>query len=515
MQSFLWSLVAVAAGAVWAGCFGPEPLLVAPWLALAPFFLLLTSPFPARLALLWGFVYWLVSLSWIPPTLVTFGNLAPALGWTLFALLALYLALFPWLFALAVGRVWRRGPALAALLAGASVWVLLEWVRGWLFSGFPWNLTAYAWIATPGALESSAWIGAFGVSGLVVVANGGIALGVRRRDWRLAAWALLVPLVLLGTAWRWNVRADLEARDLDSRTSSAVGSETLPVRVLQPDIPNLSVWDADRNRADYEALIELSHHACDRPGALLIWPESAAWPRRLGRDAELDRDLAALAEKGCAVLLNTVRSGAAGELFNAATLIAPDGERTYYDKRHLVPWGEYVPLGDLLPVVDALARNAGEFTAGGELALLPVDGHRLGAAICYEVVFPDHVAESVRAGATALVSITNDDWYGPTAARWQHLRAARFRAAETRRTLLRAAITGVSAIVRPDGSIAQRALPGERRILSTELTARRGLTPYARFGRFLPALLFVVGGFVIFRSGRPHSGVGPEPPPAR
>lgn len=514
MRSFLWSLVAAAAGAVWAGCFASEPLLVAPWLALAPFFLLLSSPYPARLALLWGFVYWLVSLSWIPPTLVTFGNLAPPLGWALFALLALYLALFPSLFALVVGRVWRRARPLSALLAAASVWVLLEWMRGWLFSGFPWNLTAYAWIATPGALEVSAWIGAFGVSALVVVANGGVALGVRRRDWRLTAWALLVPLLVLGTAWRWNVRADLEARNLEMRSSPAAESEALPIRVLQPDIPNLLVWDAARNRAHYEALIELSHRACDRPGALLIWPESAAWPRRLGRDAELERDLAALAERGCSVLLNTVRSGSEGELFNAATLVSPDGSRTYYDKRHLVPWGEYVPLGDLLPAIDSLARNAGEFTAGGELRLLDVDGHRLGAAICYEVVFPRHVAASVRAGATALVSITNDDWYGPTAARWQHLRAARFRAAETRRTLLRAAITGVSAIVRPDGSVAQRALPGERRILSMDLDARRGLTPYARFGRFLPVLLLVVGGFAIFRSGRAGSAVEPGEPRA-
>lgn len=507
MQSVLWSLFAVAAGALWAACFASEPLVVAPWLALAPFFLLLTSPFAVRLALLWGFVYWLIALAWIPPTLVTFGNLAPLVAWLLFALLALYLALFGALVAFAVGRTWRRGSPVAALVAAASAWVVLEWVRGWLFSGFPWNLTAYAWIDTPGALEVSAWIGAFGVSALVVVANGGIALALARRDWRLAAWAVLVPLTLLGTAWRWNVRADLEAR-----RAAAPTAERLPVRLLQPDVPNLLEWDAARNRADYERVVEMSHQACDRPGALVIWPESAAWPRRLGRDLELDRDLAALNEKGCAVLLNTVRRGSGAQIFNSATLVAPDGARTYYDKRHLVPWGEYVPLGSLLPVVDSLARNAGDFTPGIELELLEIDGHRLGAAICYEVVFPRHVAASVRAGATALVSITNDDWYGPTAARWQHLRAARFRAAETRRTLLRAAITGVSAIVRPDGSLAGRALPGERTVLAAELEPRRHLTPYARFGGLLPALLAMSGAFAIFRFGRSRAHADPEPP---
>ena len=114
-----------------------------------------------------------------------------------------------------------------------------------------------------------------------------------------------------------------------------------------------------------------------------------------------------------------------------------------------MPFGEYIPLRRLLPFADAVTRNVGDFSAGDEITLLEVGGASFGAAICYEVVFPSEVAATVRQGATALVSVTNDDWYGPTSAAWQHLRAARFRAAETRRTLLRAAITGVSAVIGP------------------------------------------------------------------
>lgn len=506
MRSLFWILITVSSAVLWAACFASEPLLVAPWVALTPFFLLLVSPRPALLALSWGFVYWLVSLSWIPPTLVTFGDLPAAGAWGLFSLLALYLALYPWACALLVGPSWRRLVAgaerrslvrsLLAVVATAATWGVLEWLRGWLFGGFPWNLAAYAWIGTPGALEASAWIGAYGISALLVATNAAIAAAVVRRSWRPAAWGVLVPLALLATAWRWNVHGELEAR-----RAPVPPGERLAVRIVQPDIPNLRVWDPQRNYEDYRRLIALSVEACDRPGALVVWPESAAFPRRLDRDADLDRDLGAITSKGCSVLLNTVRQGAAGEIYNAAVVLSPDGTRVEYDKEHLVPWGEYVPLGSVFPVVESLARNAGEFTPGTELRLLDVDGQRLGAAICYEVVFPRHAAAAVRAGATALVSITNDDWYGPTAARWQHLRAARFRAAETRRTLLRGAITGVSAVVGPDGAVVAEALPGERRVLRADVVPRHRLTPYVRFGRLLPALLALVGAFAIFLAG--------------
>ena len=490
MRTLIWSLFALLAGALWATCFGVNGFLIAPWLGLAPLLVLLGRADSGRLALVWGLGFWMVSLHWIVPTMVTFGGLSALVTWPLFTLLAAFLAVFVVAFALLTRRAWASGRPLLAMLALAAVWGALEWVRAWFLGGFPWNLVGYAWVEVPGALETSAWIGAYGVSMLVVWANAGFARGLLDRDWRPIAWGLLVPLTILGTAWRWSERAE---------PVDAWASVPLEVRVLQPDIPNQRGWDPDRSRSDYQRLIRQSLEACDRSGVLLIWPESAAWPRQLGRDLDLERDLKTLGDRGCAVLLNNARSE--GEVYyNAAVLVRPDGRRPAYDKRHLVPFGEYIPFRGLLPFAEPLTRNVGEFTPGEQIDLLEFGGSKLGAAICYEVVFPGEVAATVRAGATVLVSITNDDWYGPTSAAWQHLRAARFRAAETRRTLLRAAITGVSAVIAPDGALLDYAAPGERRTLSATVEPRTDTTLYVRFAGWVPWMSILVAGFAIFLS---------------
>lgn len=498
MQRLIWPAYALAGGGLWGLCFSATGFHWAPWLALAPLLLVLERRQAGRLGFLFGLASWLTSLPWIAPTLVTFGGLSPLLAWPLLGLLAAYLALFGAAFAWLAAPVWRRSASWLVLLGLPAVWVFLEWVRAWLLSGFPWNLAAYAFLGTQGALEASGWIGAYGVSFLLVWANAGLALAIARRRWQLAAWGVLVPLTIFAAA---------ERREAQLEPQLTSGSP-FPVRVLQPNIENLIEWDAERVGENYARLIEQSHRACDRPGALLVWPESAAWPFELGRDPQLASDLEALNRKGCSVLLNSVRRDA-GAVYNAAFLVTPVAT-DWYAKRRLVPFGEFVPGGDLLPFVGTLARHAGRFAAGSEARLLSYGEERIGAAICYEVVFPGAVAATVRDGASLLVSVTNDDWYGPTAAPWQHLRAARFRAAESRRTMLRAAITGVSAIVGPDGGIESMADLGEEGILRSQIRGREDLSPYSRGGFLLPWFVFGIGAFAIFwsrRSGR-NQGIG-------
>jgi len=141
-----------------------------------------------------------------------------------------------------------------------------------------------------------------------------------------------------------------------------------------------------------------------------------------------------------------------------------------------------------LPFMDKLARMAGDFAAGRDPGLLVWGDERLGPAICYEVVYSTPVAAQVRAGATILLTVTNDAWYGDTTAPWQHLRAAQFRAAETQRPMLRAAITGVSAVIGADGAIEQFLGVNEQGVLEAQITGRHNLTPYARFPWLIPAL---------------------------
>ena len=484
-RSALPVLVAIAGGALWGLCFGRESLPLASWIALAPLFFLLSARRAGLLAFVHGLTGWMVGLSWIPATLVTFGGMSLLLAWPLTGLLAAYLAAFQGIFGWLGAPLWRSRPVLR-LVALPALWVALEWLRTWLFGGFPWNLAAYAWVDVYGALPLAAWTGAYGVSFLVVLAGVGAAAAFQRRRWEPLAACWLVPLLLLPMAARWSHRRALVELE-EAHDGAEMAGTGVPVRLIQPDIANLVAWDPVAVGNNYRKMMRLSHESC-QPGALVVWPESAAWPFSYVEDPLFARDLHTLVETGgCTVLFNA--SHPVGNAFyNSAYLLSPGGSVARYDKRHLVPFGEYIPFKGLFSWMDKLARNAGDFRQADALTLLPWGDEKIGMAICYEVVFPEEAADLARAGATLLVTITNDAWYGDTAAPWQHFRAARFRAAENRRPLLRAAITGVSALVGPDGSVWQEIGVFQEGVIRAHVVGKKGLTPYARAPWLVPLL---------------------------
>jgi len=480
--------IAVAAGAAWGWSHGitTHPLLAIA--ALVPLILLLEQPQPIVSGWIFGLVAWVTAIPWIVPTISTYGYIAGWLAALALVALCLVLGCYSALFGLLGARVLRL-PTFFAVAGLAALWVALEVARGWLLTGFPWNLAAYAWTDLPGALPLASWIGAWGVSGLLVATSAGLARAWRSRRWETAAWALLVPAALLPIGARFARPAE-------------AGGKTIAVSVLQPDIPDRPLFDAAANEQDYRRLLAMSAEAC-RPGALLIWPESASWPREWQDDPRLAADVRALNGRGCGVLLNSVYT-AGGHDYNAALLVSPGApeEPQMAAKRHLVPFGEYVPLRGVLPFAGKIARVVGDFTPAEKVHLLAWNGALLGAAICYEVVFPGETAELVRAGASLLVSVTNDGWYGDTAAPRQHLRAARFRAAENRRWLLRAAVTGISAAVRPDGSLAGTIGVAQRGVLALDVETRTGLSPFARAPWLVPLLCSLGAAAAIVRGRR-------------
>ena len=492
-------LFAVTGGVIWALHFSREPLLVSSWIALSPLLLLLCFRDAGRLAFVHGFVGWMVALSWIPQTLVTFGKIPLPGAIPLTGLLAAFLAGFQAVFGWLGASLWRRWPV-ARLLLLPSLWVALEWLRTYLFGGFPWNLAAYAWVDVPGALPLAAWIGPYGVSFLVVLTSAGAAAAVERRRWEPAALCCLVPLLLLPIAGRWS-RHQSEIEIAAARDIEGIG---VPVRLLQPNIRNLAEWDPVAVVRDFQKVVALSAESCE-PGTLVIWPESAGWPLIYGHDdRRLEEVMEAMTARGCAVLFNS-SFPVDGSSYNSAFLVSPGRAVVRYDKRHLVPFGEYVPFRGLFWFVDKLAREAGEFRPADHFVLLPWGREKLGISICYEIVFPGEVAAQVRQGATILVTITNDAWYGDTAAPWQHFRAARFRAAENRRPLLRAAITGVSAVVGPDGSVWSQIGVFQEGVLRARVAGKQGLTPYARAPWLVPLLctLAALGGLTALWLRRP------------
>ena len=480
--------MALACGGLWALCFGREPLALAPLFGLVPLVLLTRLPGSFASGFLFGMAFWLTSLYWIPATLVTYGGVGPVLSWVLPSLLAAYLALYPAMFCAVASRFWCLGPV-AVLIVLPAVWVITEWVREWAFGGFPWNPVYHAWLDVPGALPVSSWIGGYGVAFLVILLATSLALAIRR-EWLVGGVGALAVVVILILGARYApVSASPEA------------ARGVPVRVLQPNTQNLVEWDRELVERNYSRLLEMSVRACDELGALLIWPESAAWPFSFERDERLRQDLLALVRRGCPVFFNSPRTAGA-DTYNSAFLVSAEAAVAFYDKRHLVPYGEYVPFSGWLPSIDSLARAAGSFSRGDSAAPLAFGREELGVAICYEVIFPREVAVTVREGATLLVSVTNDAWYGDTTAPWQHLAGARFRAAESRRWLVRGAITGVSAIISPNGQLVRWAGVNEEATLEATLAGSTDLTPFTRAPWLVPLVCWMVLAFAIFLRSR-------------
>ncbi len=499
----IWVAIVIASGVAWGLCFGREERPLLGWVALVPLVLLggaggvpyaiwgreVPGPSPARaFALGWlhGVVSWTVSIPWIIDTVGTYGGLPRWLAVLALLALAVYLGLYHAIFA-GLGSAMARtanlpqmanvgGGAWTAWLILPCLWVALEWVRGWALSGFPWNLAAYSWAEMPGALPLAAWIGAFGVSWLVVAANVAVARALARRSAGalLAGGASIAAALVLG----WWVPPPV----LSTPDPGAKVVKPKIVRIVQPNTGIFTRADDPRVVEGYRRLFALSE--CGE-ASLVVWPESAAWPYDLERDQGYRSDVLALLEEGCELLLNgTTRVG--DRYFNSALLASAQGVQARYDKTQLVPFGEYVPLGGALPFLRQIARLAGEFSAGVERNLLPWGDERLGVAICFEIIFPRQVAERVERGATILVTLTNDAWYGDTSAPVQHLRAARFRAAENRRPVLRAAITGISAVIDPYGRVLERIAVGRQGVIERPVVGQRTRTLASRWPSLVP-----------------------------
>jgi apolipoprotein N-acyltransferase len=313
----------------------------------------------------------------------------------------------------------------------------------------------------------------YGVSALLVLVNTALAWVALQRRWRAAAGAGLLAAVAVGGAL------------LVGRAHLAPGvAPTVPIAVVQGNIPQAVKWDAGFKAETLRIYGELTRAAA--PGSrLVVWPEAAV-PAYVRFEPGALRWLTDLANGVGVPLLvgapDAESDGRTVRYLNSAFLVDAAGVRARYDKMHLVPFGEYVPLKRLLFFVEAIAAEIGDFTPGRQVTVLPLEGAPFGTVICYEVIFPDLFRRFVAEGASFMTNITNDAWFGDSGGPLQHLAMVPLRAVENRVAIVRAANTGVSAFVLPSGAI-QGTLPlGARGTLRGEVPLRRGHTFYARFG---------------------------------
>ncbi|MGH7411980.1 MAG: apolipoprotein N-acyltransferase [Candidatus Methylomirabilis sp.] len=468
------------------------------FIALVPLLLGIRGESPAR-AFCWGslagLVFYLGSISWVTKTMTAYGGLSVPLSALILLALASYLALYVGLFcfgaALISGVAWPLD-----LLAPAALWVGLEYLRTYALTGFPWALLGYTQYRNAPLLPIASVTGVYGLSFLVILVNIALAQVASKATDRLRTM-LLAGAVAAALVWSPAL--------LSPPAGSADPEQEIGVALVQGNIDQALKWDPAMQVATVDLYRRLSLEAASQAPALIVWPETAA-PFFLRYEPALrGRVLDIAAETGSYLLVGSpdvepALAGAGGDRYhNSAFLISPERELlSKYDKIHMVPFGEYVPLKSILFFVHRLAYGIGDFEAGRTYTVFRLPQGRFGATICYEVIFPDQVRRYVKEGADFLVNITNDAWFGRSAAPAQHLAIAALRAAENRRYLIRAANTGISAIVDPNGRILQASEIFVRAVVSGRIRLQGGETFYTRHGDLFAWLCVGLVGALFF-----------------
>lgn len=445
-----------------------------------------TAPGP-RSALLrgwsWGFghfvvgSYWILEAFYVPPA--DFALLGPPIV----AGLALLLGFFPGLTAGLARRIVDRWPSVGGrysrLLVLAILWMLTEWLRGHLFTGYSWNPLGHIWAFATPLLQAGALFGVYGLGMLTF-----LVLAAPTAGW----WASLAALVTVGAA------------GFAGQAIMAPVAEGGPwVRIVQPNVPQATKWLPEGRARQLEKLVEMSRAPGFDRLAAVVWPETAP-PFAIEPDSPALPMMARAAPPGGYLLTGAARAMARPDdrVWNSLLVIDPAGAIVaHYDKVHLVPLGEYIPFHkQLAPVSGAIGR--GSFEEGeARVTLSPGSLPSFSPIICYEVIFPAAVT-GPGARPQWLLNVTNDAWFGLSSGPYQHLASARMRSIEEGLPMIRAANTGVSAVIDAYGRILASLDMQQEGILDHRLPPPRLPTPYGRWGDWtLLAMVVVLGGILL------------------
>jgi apolipoprotein N-acyltransferase len=487
------------------------------WVALAPLLVAVYRQ-PLRrafaLGLTAGAIYFTGTIYWITNVMVQFGGLNLVVAVLVNAALIAYMALFPAVFALIVARLTVRGGAQGLWLAPMA-WVATEYGRAYLFSGFPWVLLGYSQASVLPVAQLASLLGVFGVSALVAAVSSVMAYAaivrppttaVRRDAASLIAPAiqrfgpLVVVLVLILAVVLWGTRRIVRG-DLTRRGD--------PVRVglIQGNVDQAEKWDDARASGIFANYVRMTRQAIGDGAQFVLWPESST-PFYFEEDrAGADQVRRIAREAHVPILLGSdqIERGIPTRYYNSAFLVAPDGSSAgVYRKMHLVPFGEYVPLKRVFFFAAPLVEAVSDFSPGESAVLLPVKGHLLSTAICYEIVYPALVRQFTRAGSELLSTITNDAWFGDTSAPYQHFAQAAMRAIENGRYLVRSANTGISGIVDPYGRVVAQTDLFKPAVVVEQARFLRDTTVYVRTGDVLAdaAAVLTAGALLLTRRKR-------------
>jgi apolipoprotein N-acyltransferase len=431
-----------------------------------------------------GFSQWFAAVAWVVIVLHRYGHLPLVLSVLALVVMAAIMGLGWGLVGVGVGATppsWRVWLLPLALVAFEEIQQLPPWI-------FPWNPAAAVVTPVPSLMRPLPVLGSVGLSFLIYL-SGSALDAVLDRTRRIA-----------GAAWVVVAAVAFAAASVGAPPFRPAGKAVMAAAV-QPDVPLEMRWDRD-NLHDIEARVwRLSTDAARAGARWIVWPESAI-PRIVQSDGAYREEIERFTrEHDVWLLFGSIGIGPReGDFANSVFVASPAGLLPWrYDKVHLVPFGEYLPAAVRWLLPHALVREVGEFTPGTDVSPLPSPAGPVGVAVCYEVAYPSLYGREVRRGAEVLATITNDGWYGDSAAPRQHLALAILRAAENRRWLVRAANTGISAIIDPYGRVVSRLEVGQRGVIAAAVEPGSGVTAAASWGPAVrvSVVLLAVGAILL------------------
>ncbi len=518
INSSFWPLLpwaaAVLSGLLLAACFPKFHLRGLVWVACAPLLIVLSHEKRLKRAFLLGYVAGAVFFAgncyWFTTVMESYGHLASALSGLVFVLFILIDSVFFGAFGLAIGSVARWSPA-RALSASPFLWVAMELGRTYLITGFPWNLLGYAMQAS-GLRQIASFTAVYGLSFIAVATSA------------LLAWVLLSPkrvsaILALGVwvgflfvaQWKLNPPPEEMAKET--------------AFLLQPNVPlddaALESWIPWRNPSHLDQLVQLcvstvaqvenkspstSSDGGMKHPPLLVWAENPA-PYFFSRDPVFRGAMENMARQTHAIVItNTVvpLDPQGNTITNSAITLSPEGrEIARYDKIHLVPFGEYVPWWALPGLVQKITSEVGNFVRGSSYSVADSPGGGIGVFICYEAIIPQLARNLVERGAGVLVNISNDAWYGDSAAAYQHLEMARLRAIENHRYLLRATNDGLTVVIDPSGRIVEQIPRYQRRVMVAHFNFEPERTFYSAHGDVFAWFCALVAAVMLIAASMP------------
>ncbi|OAN18833.1 apolipoprotein N-acyltransferase [Photobacterium jeanii] len=470
-------LLAALAGALATLSFAPYGYWPLSFISLIAFFFLLLNQSVKRSALIgfsWGLGLFGTGISWVHVSIDTFGGMPKIASLFLMGSLISYLALYPTLFGALFNRFNRGRPFHQLMLSGPVLWLLLDWIRGWAFTGFPWLWLGYSQINSPFA-DIAPIFGVEGITLAMVLISAGIVAAISDRNWR----PLLVPATVLGLT--------LAVHGIEWVKPNP--EKTVDVALVQGNVPQELKWLPSERWPTLMKYIDLTRENWDAD--LIIWPEAAIPALEAHLPSFLQNLDEVARENNSTVITGVLDQKENGEFFNNILTLGLNNAKQYdyntatrYSKHHLLPFGEFVPFGDLLrPIAPFFNLPMSSFSRGDYVQPnLNANGYQIAPALCYEVAFSEQVRQNVDINTDFLLTLSNDAWFGTSIGPFQHMEIAQMRSLEVGKPLLRATNTGVTAVVDYKGQITAQIPQFETQVLRTKVTSTDGLTPYTSLG---------------------------------